>query len=67
LAWAEAGAIFAYMRRRTEALLGENGIVVAMNDVVSDARMARLLLEDRLEYFAALALVGKGLVGFRRG
>ena len=38
-----------------------------MNDVVGDARVVRLLLENGLENFAALALVRESFVGLGRG
>ena len=52
--------------RRVEALLGDRRIVIEVDQVVRDAGMARLPLEDRLEDFRALELIGVGLVG-RRG
>src|SRR5712692_3877649 len=58
---------FGVHARGAEALLGEHGIVVAMNDVVRDSRMVGLLLEDRLKNFATFALVREGLVGLRSG
>ena len=53
--------------RRFQPLLCQHRIVIAMNDVMRDAWMVRLLLENRLKNFAALALVGKCLVRLRRG
>src|SRR5207302_10872091 len=51
----------------TQTFLGQQGIVVAVDDVVGYARMLGLVGENRLEDFAALALIGKGLVGFGCG
>src|SRR5262249_34903491 len=42
------------------------GIVVAMNDVVGDSGMVRLLFGYGFENLAAFAVVGKRLVGARR-
>ena len=51
--------------RRVEPLLGDRRIVVEMDQVVRDAGMLRLALEDRLQDRRALELVGVGLVGGR--
>src|SRR5215467_14710497 len=53
--------------RRGKALFSENRIVVAMNDVVRDARMVGILGEEGFEDFPAAALIRKGLVGFGSG
>ena len=56
--------------RRREALLGDRRIVVAVDQVVGNARMVRMCLEQRLEYRGGLELVRVVLVGgieIRRG
>ncbi len=52
--------------RRPQTLLGQHRIVVAVDDVMRDARMMRLPGENWFQNLAALALVGKGFVGLRR-
>ena len=47
---------------RLETFLGERRIVVEMDEVMGDARMLRLALEDRLEDGCSFELVGIGLV-----
>src|SRR6267378_2638683 len=58
---------FGVHARSPQTLLGKHRIVVAMNDVVGDAGMMRLLLEDGLKNFATFALIRESLVGFRGG
>ena len=53
-------------QRRIEALLGEGGIVVGVNQIVRHARMLRPALGDRLQDGSRLELVGVGLVRRRR-
>ncbi len=56
--------------RRRQALLGDRRIVVAVDQVVGDAGMVRMCLEQRFEYRGGLELVGVVLVGgieIRRG
>src|SRR6516164_8845793 len=48
--------------RCSQTLFGEHGIVVAVDQVMRDARMVWLLGQNRLQDFAALALVGKGSI-----
>src|SRR6266496_1794838 len=50
------------LARRDQPLLGQNRVIVAMDDVMRHAGMVGLFGEDRLENLAALALVGQGLV-----
>ena len=59
------GSNFCVHARGSQALLRQHGIVVAMNDVMRDARMMGLFLENRLEDLAAPALICKGLVRCR--
>ena len=49
--------------RSVEALFRDRRRVVEVDQVVRDARVLRLALEDRLEDRRALELVGVGLVG----
>ena len=51
---------------RVETFLGNGRIVVEMDQVMRDAGMPRLALEDRLQNRRALELVGIGFVGGRR-
>ena len=53
-------------RAAFESFLGDRRIVVEMDQIVRDAGMLRLALEDRLQDRRAFELVGVGLVG-RRG
>ena len=52
---------------RGEALVRDRGIVVAVDQIVGDARMLWLLGEDLLEHARGLQLVGVGLVRRQRG
>ena len=52
-------------QRRRQAFDGDRRIVVQMDQIVGDARMLRLALENRLEDRRAFELVGVGLVGGR--
>ena len=53
-------------QRRRQAFGGDARIVVQMDQIMRDAGMLRLALEDRLEDGRPLELVGVGLVGGRR-
>ena len=48
---------------RGQPLLCQSDVVIAVNDVVSDTRVMRLLLKDRLKDFSAFPLVGESLIG----
>lgn len=52
--------------RRGQPALGEHGRIVAVDQVVRDAGMVRLLQVDRLEDCRRLELLGIGLVGGQR-
>jgi len=58
-----AGAILAYTRAAPSPFSASTGLSLAVNDVVSDARMMRLLGKNGFEDLSALPLIGKGLVG----
>jgi hypothetical protein len=45
-----------------ESSFGDGRIIVKVNEIVSDAGVARLTLEDRFQNRRALELVGIGLV-----
>ena len=49
---------------RTQAFLGERRIVVTVDQVVGDPGVPGLVLENRFEYFATLALMAKGFISF---
>ena len=53
--------------RGRQASLRQHRVVIAMDDVMRDTGMVRLLLEHRFEDFAASPLIRKRLVGFGRG
>ena len=48
---------------RGQPLFCQRYVVVAVNDVVGNARVMRLLLKNRLKDFSALPLVREGLIG----
>src|SRR6516162_7015311 len=51
--------------RSNKSLLGQHRVVIAVDEIVSDPGMVRLLLKDRFQDFAAFPLVGESLVRFR--
>jgi hypothetical protein len=53
-------------QRRRQALGGDRWIIIQVNQVVSDTRVLRLALQDRLENCRAFELIGVALVGRRR-
>jgi len=52
---------FRVQARGGEALFRERGVVVAMDDVVRDAGMMGVFLEERFQDFTAAAIVRKVL------
>jgi hypothetical protein len=64
--WSACGAEGAIRRvplRRFERFVGKRRHVVAVNDVVREARVLGLAREQLLEYRAGLETAGVGLVG----
>ncbi len=57
------GRDFAVALRRLQPARSERRVVVGVDDVMRDARMIRVLFEERLENGGGLKLIGEGEIG----